>query len=171
MVWPSFIGLIALGLTLHQPMDAVLGSAFGNSTVLLILFFCMVAGIINAAGIAEYVARRIICVPIINGRPYVLLFMLCLAMCALATMLTMDERHSRGHALVKEYASSMYKPGDTFPMLVMLAMLYAGELAYMLLPFKSLPALVFGIYSRMSGAWTSISPPTSWWWALFFSSP
>lgn len=70
-------------------MTKVIGSAFGNSTVLLILLFCMVASIINAAGIAEYVARRIICVPIVAGRPYVLIFMLCLAMCALATMLTM----------------------------------------------------------------------------------
>lgn len=152
MVWPSFIGLIALGLTLNQPMDTVLGSAFGNSTVLLILFFCMVAGIINAAGIAEYVARRIICVPIINGRPYVLLFMLCLAMCALATMLTMTSAILVAMPLVKEICKQYgYKPGDTFPMLIMMAMLYAGELAYMMLPFKSLPALVFGIYSRMSG--------------------
>ena len=36
-----------------------------------------------------------------------------------------------------------YKPGDVFPMLVMIAMIYAGEIAYMMLPFKSLPAIVF----------------------------
>lgn len=54
VVWPSLLGLVLLGLTLRQPMDAVLGSAFGNNTVLLLLFFCMVASIINAAGIAEW---------------------------------------------------------------------------------------------------------------------
>ena len=143
---------VLLGLTLRQPMDAVLGSAFGNNTVLLLLFFCMVASIINAAGIAEWVARRIICVPFIVGRPYVLIFMLCLAMCALATMLTMTSAILVALPLMKEVCRQYgYKPGDVFPMLVMIAMIYAGEIAYMMLPFKSLPAIVFGVYGSMSG--------------------
>ena len=152
VVWPSLLGLVLLGLTLRQPMDAVLGSAFGNNTVLLLLFFCMVASIINAAGIAEWVARRIICVPFIVGRPYVLIFMLCLAMCALATMLTMTSAILVALPLMKEVCRQYgYKPGDVFPMLVMIAMIYAGEIAYMMLPFKSLPAIVFGVYGSMSG--------------------
>ena len=152
VVWPSLLGLVLLGLTLRQPMDAVLGSAFGNNTVLLLLFFCMVASIINAAGIAEWVARRIICVPFIVGRPYVLIFMLCLAMCAPATMLTMTSAILVALPLMKEVCRQYgYKPGDVFPMLVMIAMIYAGEIAYMMLPFKSLPAIVFGVYGSMSG--------------------
>ena len=39
MIWPSFVGLVVLGMTLPQPMDAVLGGAFGNNTFLLLLFF------------------------------------------------------------------------------------------------------------------------------------
>ena len=54
IVWPSLLGLVALGLAINEPMTEVIGSAFGNSTVLLILLFCMVASIINAAGIAEW---------------------------------------------------------------------------------------------------------------------
>lgn len=152
MVWPSLIGLVVLGLTLPQPMDAVLGGAFGNNTFLLLLFFCMVASIINAAGIAEYVARRIICVPIIIGRPSVLIFMLCLAMCALATMLTMTAAVLVAFPLIKEVCKQYgYKPGDAFPMIILLAMLYVADIAYMMLPFKSLPAIVFGVYGQMSG--------------------
>ncbi len=151
MIWPSLLGLVVLGLTLPQPMDATLGSAFGNNTVLLLLFFCMVASIINAAGIAEYVARRIICVPIVTGRPYVLIFMLCLAMCALATMLTMTAAVLVAFPLVKEVCKQYgYKPGDVFPMIILLAMLYVADIAYMMLPFKSLPAIVFGIYGQLS---------------------
>ncbi|WP_273523385.1 SLC13 family permease [Mailhella massiliensis] len=152
MIWPSFVGLVVLGMTLPQPMDAVLGGAFGNNTFLLLLFFCMVASIINAAGIAEYVARRIICVPIVVGRPWVLIFMLCIAMCALATMLTMTAAVLVAFPLIKEVCRQYgYKPGDAFPMILLLAMLYVADIAYMMLPFKSLPAIVFGIYGQMSG--------------------
>ena len=152
MIWPSFMGLVVLGMTLPQPMDAVLGGAFGNNTYLLLLFFCMVASIINAAGIAEYVARRIICVPVVVGRPWVLVFMLCIAMCALATMLTMTAAVLVAFPLIKEVCRQYgYKPGDSFPMILLLAMLYVADIAYMMLPFKSLPAIVFGIYGQMSG--------------------
>ena len=152
MIWPSFIGLVVLGMTLPDSMDTVLGGAFGNNTFLLLLFFCMVASIINAAGIAEYVARRIICVPIVAGRPYVLIFMLCLAMCALATMLTMTAAVLVAFPLIKEVCRQYgYKPGDVFPMILLLAMLYVADIAYMMLPFKSLPAIVFGVYGQLSG--------------------
>lgn len=152
MVWPSLIGLVVLGMTLSQPMDTVLGGAFGNNTFLLLLFFCMVASIINAAGIAEYIARRIICVPFVTGRPYVLIFMLCLAMCALATMLTMTAAVLVAFPLIKEVCKQYgYKPGDVFPMIILLAMLYVADIAYMMLPFKSLPAIVFGVYGQLSG--------------------
>ena len=152
MIWPSFMGLVVLGMTLPQPMDTVLGGAFGNNTFLLLLFFCMVASIINSAGIAEYVARRIISVPIVAGRPYVLIFMLCIAMCALATMLTMTAAVLVGFPLIKEVCRQYgYKPGDVFPMILLLAMLYVADIAYMMLPFKSLPAIVFGVYEQLSG--------------------
>ena len=146
------IGLVILGMTLPAPMDSVLGTAFGNNTVLLLLFFCMVASIINSAGIAEYVARRIISVPIVAGRPWVLIFMLSVAMCALATMLTMTAAVLVAFPLVKEVCRQYgYKPGDVFPMVLLLAMLYVADIAYMMLPFKSLPAIVFGVYSQLSG--------------------
>jgi len=54
--------------------------------------------------------------------------------------------------LVKEVCRQYgYKPGDTFPMVLLLAMLYVADIAYMMLPFKSLPAIVFGIYGQLSG--------------------
>ncbi len=91
IVWPSLLGLVALGLAINEPMTEVIGSAFGNSTVLLILLFCMVASIINAAGIAEWMARKIISLPIVRGRPYMLILMLAAAMSVLATMLLTNE--------------------------------------------------------------------------------
>lgn len=152
MVWPSFIGLAALGLTLPDPMDAVLAQTFGNSTFLLLLFFCMAASIINSAGVAEYLARRIMNAPFVDGRPYLMLVMLCLAMCALACMLTMTAAVLVAFPLIKEVCRQYgYKPGSILPMVLLMAMLYVADIAYLILPFKSMPAIVFGVYAQMSG--------------------
>ena len=112
MIWPSFIGLVVLGMTLPDSMDTVLGGAFGNNTFLLLLFFCMVASIINAAVMVSMVAFPLI------------------------------------KEVCRQYG---YKPGDVFPMILLLAMLYVADIAYMMLPFKSLPAIVFGVYGQLSG--------------------
>ena len=54
--------------------------------------------------------------------------------------------------LIKEVCRQYgYKPGDVFPMILLLAMLYVADIAYMMLPFKSLPAIVFGVYGQLSG--------------------
>ena len=151
IVWPSLLGLVALGLAINEPMTEVIGSAFGNSTVLLILLFCMVASIINAAGIAEWMARKIISLPIVRGRPYMLILMLAAAMSVLATMLTMTAAVVVGFPLIKEVCKQYgYKPGDTFPVMLFVAMFYIAEVAFMMLPFKALPAVVFGVYSQLS---------------------
>ena len=151
MIWPSFIGLVVLGMTLPDSMDTVLGGAFGNNTFLLLLFFCMVASIINAAGIAEWMARKIISLPIVRGRPYMLILMLAAAMSVLATMLTMTAAVVVGFPLIKEVCKQYgYKPGDTFPVMLFVAMFYIADVAFMMLPFKALPAVVFGVYSQLS---------------------
>lgn len=69
IVWPSLLGLVALGLAINEPMTEVIGSAFGNSTVLLILLFCMVASIINAAGIAEWMRAKSSVCPLCGAVP------------------------------------------------------------------------------------------------------
>ena len=152
MVWPSLAGILALGLVLPEPMDLVLRDTFGNSTFLLLLFFCMVASVINSAGVAGYLARRIVGASFVDGRPWLLVFMLCLAMCALACMLTMTAAVLVAFPLVREVCRQYgYRPGDVFPMVLLLAMLFVANIAYLLLPFKSMPAIVFGVYGQMSG--------------------
>lgn len=80
-----------------------------------------------------------------------LILMLAAAMSVLATMLTMTAAVVVGFPLIKEVCKQYgYKPGDTFPVMLFVAMFYIADVAFMMLPFKALPAVLFGVYSQLS---------------------
>ena len=150
--WPSMFGLILLGLSSYSTVPAVLTAGFGNSTVLLIFFFYAFTNIISAAGITEYVARWIVSRKIVQGRPYVLTLMIYLAMCALVIMVSCAAATMVIFPLIKEICR-LYgvKPGSKWASITLVSTVCVGCSCYMILPFKSLPAVVFSSYTEMSG--------------------
>ena len=67
---------------------------------------------------------------IVRGRPYMLILMLAAAMSVLATMLTMTAAVVVGFPLIKEVCKQYgYKPGDTFPVMLFVAMFYIADVA------------------------------------------
>lgn len=70
--WSSLLCLIALGFSGYaKGVGAVLTSAFGNTTVILVLFSMILFGGLVESGIAKYIARWFLTRKISNGRPYV----------------------------------------------------------------------------------------------------
>ena len=147
IVWPSLLRLVALGLAINEPMTEVI---------------CMVASIINAAGIAEWMARKIISLPIVRGRPYMLILMLAAAMSVLATMLTMTAAVVVGFPLIKEVCKQYgYKPGDTFPVMLFVAMFYIADVAFMILPSRLCPPWSSAYTPSSATGTSSTTPPMS----------
>ena len=150
--WPSIFGLLFLGLSSYSTVPAVLRDGFGNSTVLLLFFFFAFTNIISAAGITEYIARWIVSRKVVQGRPYLLTLMIFLAMCALVIMVSCAAATMVIFPLIKEICR-LYgvKPGSKWASITLVGTICVGCSFYMLLPFKSLPAVVFSSYTQMSG--------------------
>lgn len=150
--WPSIFGLILLGLSDYSTVGGVLKDGFGNSTVLLIFFFYAFTNIISSAGITEYVARWIVSRKVVQGRPYLLTLMIFLAMCALVIMISCAAATMVIFPIIKEVCR-LYgvKPGNKWASFTLVGTICVGCSFYMLLPFKSLPAVVFSSYTQMSG--------------------
>lgn len=152
VIWPSLLGLVMLAVCGYDTMDNVLLSAFGNSTVILIFLFCAVTAILSAAGVADYIANKLVSLKIVQGRPYTLTFMLLIVMIILNLLLSATPAFIMMVPLIKEVATRYgFKPGDVWPMYTILAANWVGCVAYQLLPFKAGPAMVFGSYSELSG--------------------
>lgn len=152
VVWPSLFGLLMLGVCGYDKVGIVFASAYGNSTVIMLILFCAVTAILSAAGIAEYIANKMISLKILQGRPYVLMLVLLLVMVVLALTVGATAGFLIILPLIKEISKNFgYKPGDKWPMYMILSAAYIDCVSYQLLPFKAGPALVYGSYTQFSG--------------------
>ena len=76
ILWPSLLGLVALGLTDIGTVGGVIVTSFGNTTILAILFAFILFGAVEHSGVATYISRWFLTRKIINGRPIVFSFIL-----------------------------------------------------------------------------------------------
>ncbi|HJD97225.1 SLC13 family permease [Mailhella massiliensis] len=79
MLWPSFAGLVALGLSGYCTVTQAFNIGFGNSTFLQIFFFFIIAAYAEHSGLSNKIALFFLSRKIIEGRPWMFVFMLFLA--------------------------------------------------------------------------------------------
>lgn len=73
-VWPSFLGMILLGLSGYGTIAQVFGQGFGDSIVLNLLLTFILFAFINKSGLMQWMANRFISLKINIGRPWLLTF-------------------------------------------------------------------------------------------------
>ncbi len=159
VVWPSIACLIFLGLSDYTSVTAAFSSGFGNNTVLLMLFFFLFTNIINSAGIIEYVAQWIATRKFAYGKPWMLSFLLMIAAIVTFFMVSATAACLVMIPLIKSIALLYgFKPGDKWPMLMMGGLVYVGSTSYLILPYKSLPLIVFASYEATTGETIAYAP-------------
>lgn len=159
VVWPSIACLVLLGLTDYTTVTASFASGFGNNTVLLMLFFFLFTNILNSAGIIEFVAEWIATRKIAYGRPWMLSFLLMIASIACFFMVSATAACLVMIPLIYSLSNLYgFKPSDKWPMLMMTGLVYVGSTSYLILPFKSLPLIVFGVYEANTGTSIALGP-------------
>ena len=77
-LWPSMLGLILLGLSGYagegaNGFKAVMASAIGNDTVILLMLTMVLFGALDVLGVTKHIAKWCLTRQIINGRPYLFL--------------------------------------------------------------------------------------------------
>lgn len=152
MAWPSLFGIIMLGLSGMMKVTAAFQSGFGNNTILLILFSFILTGVLGTSGVAKYIANRIVSFKIARGKPWVLSFLLLLSIFVLSSVISITAAvmvvWSMFYGICEVYG---FEKGDKWPALMLVGIAFSGSLAYQLFPFKSLPAVVIGNYTQLSG--------------------
>lgn len=79
MLWPSFVGLVALGTTGYATVSDAFAQGFGNSTFLQIFFFFIIASYATESGLSEKVSIWFLTRKFISGKPWLFVIMLFLA--------------------------------------------------------------------------------------------
>ncbi len=159
VVWPSIVCLVLLGLSDYTTVTDSFATGFGNNTVLLMLFFFLFTNILNSAGIIEFVAEWIATRKIAYGKPWMLSVLLMIAGIVCFFMVSATAACLVMIPLIQSIATIYgFKPGDKWPMLMLTGLVYIGSTSYLILPFKSLPLIVFGVYEANTGESIAMGP-------------
>ena len=150
--WPSVLGLIALGTSGYASVTSVFASGFGHTNVMLVLFMMIFAGILNSSGAVKSLADKLVSLKIAKGKPWVLSFLLCLAMFVLSCMISLIPAilimWTMLYGICDVYG---FKKGEKWPMLMIVGIVLSGSMAFQLFPFKSLSMIMLGSYTELSG--------------------
>lgn len=152
LIWPSIMGCIALVLVGGMKMTAVLSAGWGSTTLLLIFFMVMVAGIVEQSGVSHFIAMYFITRKWVLGKPWVFTFVFLLTVFLLAavtsTIPTIIICWSIWYSICKQVG---YKPYEPFPSFMVVGVVMAATFGLSVFPFRPVGILVFGILEDLAG--------------------
>ena len=136
-VWPSILVLTLLGVSGFMPVKDVFMQAFGNDTVLFLLFLYVFCYIIDTAGITKFFAVKLIGQKFVQGKPWVMAAMIFVAayICSVLTSVvaSMILCWSMIYSLVEKMG---YQKKDAYPTVLIVGVTYFAIMGYTAMPFK-----------------------------------
>ena len=150
--WPSALGLFALGLTDYCTIQEAIQSGWGNNTIILVVFMMAVMGVLDHAGISEWLAYKLVSSKITKGRPWVLTGIIWAATIILSTTVSIIPLLVLMWGIIYSICEiTGMEKGAKWPAIMCCATAYVGSCAFVIFPFKSLQAAVLGQYTELSG--------------------
>jgi Di- and tricarboxylate transporters len=136
IVWPSMLGLIALGMTEYCSVEEAISSGFGSELVWMMLIILVLAEAINMSGLGEVIARWLITRRFLNKRPvlFTLVYIIGLGLCSL--LVSSTAAVIMGWVIFYDIADMVgYKKGDRYSTLMILGtfmscIMYEGLFAF-----------------------------------------
>ncbi len=152
IIWPSFLGFIALSFSDITTLSGMLAACFGNDLfIFLLLFFCFVS-LIESSGLSKFFASWAISRKILRGHPWLFNYVLLLAAYvtsffagAFAAMLLL------WNIVYSLSAKISCKPYDKYPTVMILGITLASALGGVVLPFKGSSITLVAAFNAMSG--------------------
>ena len=152
MIWPSLLGIVALGMTEYTTITGSLTLFFQNTTTQQMLCTMVFFGYMDKCGLSNSMAKWILARPFINGRPWVLAITLFVAEAVLASLVSLIVTILVIWQIFQAACEEMgYKKKDAYPAYVMIGTLLLGSFGSGLLYFKGAGLLLSGLVRQGSG--------------------
>ncbi|AET69376.1 di-/tricarboxylate transporter [Desulfosporosinus orientis DSM 765] len=151
-IWPSILGLLLIGVSGFAPLKSVALEAFGSDiSVVIMLALVFFAGV-EYAGCTEYLARWFLTRKIINGKPYVFLFVFFLASYFLSGLTEPIASLLILWPITVEFMNELGidRKEKVFPITVF-GVYFAATLAQPMFPFKGAALAIVGTFQKASG--------------------
>lgn len=151
-VWPSILVLTLLGMSGFMPVKDAFMQAFGNDTVLFLLFLYVFCYVIDTAGITKYFAAKLIGQKFIQGKPWLLAGMIFIAAYICSALTSVVASMILCWSMIYSMVEKMgYQKKDAYPTILIIGVTYFSIMGYSAMPFKlGFPTLA-GLVGQMTG--------------------
>lgn len=151
-VWPSILVLTLLGVSGFMLVKDAFMQAFGNDTVLFLLFLYVFCYVIDTAGITKYFASKLIGQKFIQGKPWILAGMIFIAAYICSALTSVVASMILCWSMIYSMVEKMgYQKKDAYPTILIIGVTYFAIIGYSAMPFKlGFPTLA-GLVQQMTG--------------------
>ncbi len=145
-IWPSLLGIIALGLSGYQSVTEAFAVGLSNSTTMQILMTFIFFQYVENSGLSSYLAGWFVSRKINEGRPWTLVFIFLLGGTVLSAFINpfaiIILLWSMMGSLCQELG---YKRGDKFTGFIMCGVMFLCTLSIFMFPFLPFPIIFLGV--------------------------
>lgn len=151
-IWPSLLGMIALGLTDYATMNNVFMYGFGNLMPLFVLFVSIYSVYLEDTGLMRKLAFWFLSRKICYGRPWAFTFMLLLTAYIMSALVGVFVAIFLVWEIFYNICGVVgYQKGEKYPAYIVLGIVIAAILGLAIIPFKAVPLLVITMLKDLSG--------------------
>ncbi len=151
-IWPSFLGMIAVGFTGFMTVDQAFTAGFGNTTTIMVAAVFVLAAYMTSTGICKTVAYWFITRKSCIGKPYMFAFYFFLAMYILGGTAGTVASYIIGWAIVYSISELLgYQKGDAFPAVLLVGTVLSAMLGATVFPFRVFAVLVLNNAKTLVG--------------------
>lgn len=153
LIWPSLLGLVAIGIWGIMPLGDFLKISFGNETVIFIFLLFFFIGFAEENGLVRFLGDWFLSRKIVHGRPWMLTFILLFASfvggALVNELVSIFIFWGIYYAIAKEFG---FKPFDKYSTLMICGIAFCGgTVAATTLPFKLGPLIWLDSYTKVTG--------------------
>ncbi|MEG6616727.1 SLC13 family permease [Peptococcaceae bacterium 1198_IL3148] len=152
-LWPSLLGLIALGLTDYAPMKQIFMLSLGDTVPVLVLFAMILFGAIQHAGVTQYISRWFLTRKVINGRPvmFSFIFLFCTYVLAALSANILPALLLMWSILYSILNDVGYKKGDKYTTIMVIGTMFAAISGQAAKPFTGSALMIVGAFEKVTG--------------------
>lgn len=152
ILWPSLLGIVAIGISGYAPMRQAILVAFGDVVPVLVLFAMVLFGAIQNAGVTTYLSRWFLTRKVINGRPIIFSFVFIyttyiLAALSASVLPPLLLMWAILYSVLKEVG---YKKGDPYTAIMVLGTMLGAISGQAAKPFTGSALVMVGAFERVS---------------------
>lgn len=152
VIWPSLLGLLALGFTDFNTMTGTFQAAYGGDTYLFVFFMLSFAALITKAGVTDYIAKWVISRKIAKGKPWMVAFLIYTAAYAVGALVSVMPSIVICWTLTYQLCAAFgYSNKDAYPKLMIIGVVNAALMGHCLFPFKAFAVMMTNILNTQLG--------------------